>query len=120
MVETKTSESGDVTVVALTGRLLLGNALGYAENAINRLIDGGTRKLVLDLSGLDYIDSSGLGMLIFCGGRMEQAGGRMRISGAAATVARVFEIAHAGRVLQFDADVETACRNLADQSAAEA
>lgn len=120
MVETKTSQAGDVTVVALTGRLLLGNALGYAENAINRLIEGGTRKLVLDLAGLDYIDSSGLGMLIFLNGRMEQAGGRMRVSGAGPTVARVFQIAHADRVLQLDADLETACRNLTHRSAAEA
>lgn len=120
MVETKTSQIGDVTVVEMTGWLLLGTTLGYAENAINRLIDGGTRKLVLNLAGLDYIDSSGLGMLIFCGGRMEQAGGRMRVSGAASTVARVLQIAHADRVLQLDADLETACRNLADQSAAEA
>jgi anti-sigma B factor antagonist len=120
MVETKTSQIGDVTIIEMTGRLLLGNALGYAENAINRLIDGGTRKLVLDLAGLDYIDSSGLGMLIFCGGRMEQAGGRMRVSGAKSTVARVFEIAHADRVLQFDSDRGTACSNLADRNAAEA
>lgn len=120
MVETKTTQVGDITIIAMTGRLLLGNALGYAENAINRLIDGGTRKLVLDLAGLDYIDSSGLGMLIFCGGRMEEAGGRMRVSGAAPAVARVFQIAHADRVLQLDADVDTACRNLSDQRAAEA
>jgi len=118
MVETKTSRVGDVTVVEMTGRLLLGNALGYAENAINRLIDDGTRKLVLDLAGLDYIDSSGLGMLLFCGGRMEQAGGRMRVSGATPAVARVLQIAHADRVIQLDADLETACRNLAGQNAA--
>jgi anti-sigma B factor antagonist len=112
MVETKTHQIDDVTVVEMTGRLHLGNSLSYAENAINRLIEGGTRKLVIDLAALDYIDSSGLGMLIYCGGRMEQSGGRMRVAGAVASVARVFEIAHADRVLQFDADLPTACRNL--------
>ena len=116
MVETKTQQIGDVTVVELSGRLLLGNALSYAENAINRLIDGGTRKMVIDLARLDYIDSSGLGMLIFCGGRMEQSGGRMRVAGASGAVARVFEIAHANRVLQFDADLASACRELSPES----
>jgi anti-sigma B factor antagonist len=120
MVETKTSQAGDVTIVEMTGRLLASNALGYAENAINRLIDDGTRKLVLDLAGLDHIDSSGLGMLISCGGRMERAGGRMRISGARPAVARVLQISHANQVLHFDPDLETACRNLADRSAADA
>jgi anti-sigma B factor antagonist len=118
MIETTTQQIGDVTVVEMSGRLHLGNSLTYAENAINRLIDGGTRKLVIDLTQVDYIDSSGLGMLIFCGGRAQQSGGRMRIAGAGGTVARVFEIAQANRVLQFDADVASACRNLSAQSAA--
>jgi anti-anti-sigma factor len=117
-METKTQQIGDVTVVEMSGRLHLGNSLTYAENAVNRLIEGGTRKLVIDLAKLDYIDSSGLGMLIFCGGRMEASGGRMRVAGAAGGVARVFEIAHASRVLQFDPDLESACRNLSADAAA--
>jgi len=118
MVETNTQQIGDVTVVEMSGRLLLGNSLSYAENAINRLIDGGTRKLVIDLARVDHIDSSGLGMLIFCGGRMEQSGGRMRVAGANESVTRVFEIANAGRVLQFDQDLASACRHLSEESAA--
>lgn len=117
MVETKTQQVGDITVLTMSGRLHLGNSLSYAENAINRLIDGGTSKMVIDLTGLNYIDSSGLGMLIFCGGRMEQGGGRVRIAGASGSVARVFEIAHANRVLQFDDDLETACSRLSAESA---
>ena len=118
MVETKTQQIGDVTVVEMSGRLHLGNSLMYAENAINRLIDGGTRKLVIDLARLEHLDSSGLGMLIGCSGRMEQSGGRMRVAGAGAVVAQVFEIAHAGRILRLDADLESACRNLSAESAA--
>jgi anti-sigma B factor antagonist len=118
MLETKTQQIGDVTVVEMSGRLHFGNSLSYAENAINRMIDDGTRKLVIDLARLNYIDSSGLGMLIFCGGRMEQAGGRMRVAGASGSVAHVFEIAQASRVLQFDADVASACGNLSAESAA--
>jgi anti-sigma B factor antagonist len=118
MTETKTQQIGDVTVVELSGRLHLGNSLTYAENAIERLIEGGTRKLVIDLAHLDYIDSSGLGMLIFAGGRMEQSGGQMRVAGASGTVARVFKVANADRILQFDADVASACRNLSTEGAA--
>ena len=111
MIETKTQQIGDVTVVEMSGRLHLGNSLSYAENSINRLIDAGTRKLVIDLAQLEYIDSSGLGMLIYCGGRM-------RVARAGGPVARVFEIAHADRVLHFDADLASACANLTAESAA--
>jgi anti-sigma B factor antagonist len=118
MVETKTQQIGDVTVVEMSGRLHLGTSLSYAENAINRLIDGGTRKLVIDLSHLDHIDSSGLGMLIFCSGRMDQSGGRLRVAGALPAVARVFEISHANRIMQFDSDLVSACRHLSAEGAA--
>ena len=118
MIETKTLLIDDVTVAEMSGRLHLGNSLSYAENALNRLIEGGTRKLVIDLAGLDYTDSSGLGMLIYCSGQMEQSGGRMRVAGAQGAVARVFEVAQASRILHFDADVQSACRNLSAQSAA--
>ena len=118
MIETKIQQIDDVTVVEMSGRLHLGNSLSYAENAINRLIEGGARKLVIDLAQVDYIDSSGLGMLIFSAGRMEQSGGRMLVAGAATAVTRVFEVAHADRVLQLDADVASACRNLSAEAAA--
>jgi anti-sigma B factor antagonist len=117
MVETNTNLIGDVTVITMTGRLHLGNSLTYVENAINRLIDSGARKLVLDLTPLDYIDSSGLGMLIGCNGRMEQSGGRMRVAGAQGAVANVFEAVHAGRILQLDADVDSACNQLSGGAA---
>lgn len=118
MIETKIHEVGDVTVVEMSGRLHLGNTLMYAENSINGLIDGGTRKLVIGLAGVDYIDSAGLGMLIACGGRMEQSGGHMRIAGSNGRVAKAFQIVHANRILQFDSDIESACRNLAASTAA--
>jgi len=118
LVETKTQQIGEVTVVEMSGRLHFGNTLMYAENAIHRLIDGGTRKLVIDLTRLDHLDSSGLGMLIGCSGRMEKSGGRMRVAGAGPLVSQVFEIAHAERILQLDADLESACHNLSAESAA--
>jgi anti-sigma B factor antagonist len=118
MVETKIQQIGDVTVVELSGRLHLGNSLSYAENAINRMIDGGTRKMVIDLTALEYMDSSGLGMLIFCGGHMEQSGGQLRIAGASGAVSRIFGTANANRVLKFDADLASACRQLSPEGAA--
>lgn len=118
MVETKIQQIGDITVVEMSGRLDLGNSLSNTENAINRMIESGTRKLVIDLAALDHMDSSGLGMLIYCFGRMEQSGGRMRVTGASGSVARVFEISHAGRILKFDSDLASACRHLSAEGAA--
>jgi anti-sigma B factor antagonist len=100
------------TVVEISGRLTLGNALTYAETSIKRLIGGGSRKMVIDLAGLTSIDSAGVGMLISCGGEMEQAGGALRVAGALGPVAKTFEIVHMSRIVALDADVGAACRNL--------
>jgi anti-sigma B factor antagonist len=102
----------DLTVVELSGHLNLGNELMSAENALKRLIDEGARKLVIDVSKLEYIDSAGIGMLVACNGQMDRAGGQMRVAGAQGTVAKSFEVVHMDRITSLDADVDAALSNL--------
>ena len=104
----------DLTVVELTGHLNLGNELMSLEAAVKRVIDEGARKLVIDVTKLDYIDSAGIGMLVACNGQMDRAGGKMRVAGAQGTVARAFEIVHMDRITSLDPDVDAAVRNFAD------
>jgi anti-sigma B factor antagonist len=103
----------DVRVVTISGRLSLGNSLMSVESSIKRMIADGSRKVVIDLSGLDSIDSAGIGTLISCNGEMERSGGHFRVAGAHGMVARSFETIHMSRVVPLDPDVESACRNLA-------
>src|SRR5579864_4838723 len=81
ITESKTRQvEPDITVVEISGRLSLGNALMGIENLINRLIEQGARKLAVDVTGLNAIDSSGVGLLVSCSGQMERNGGRLRIA----------------------------------------
>ena len=110
IVETKTHRvEPDITVVEIVGRLSLGNLLQSVESEIRSLIDGGARKLVIDLTGLKWIDSAGVGTLISCGGQMDQLGGRVRLAGANGSVVKVFEMVHMDRVIPLDADLALAC-----------
>lgn len=102
----------DITVVELTGHLNLGNTLMTIESFIKGLIDAGARKIVVDVSGLNYTDSAGIGMLVSCTGHIDKKGGKMRIAGAHGAVAKVFDVVHLHRITPLDADVESACRNL--------
>ena len=95
----------DLTVVELTGHLNLGNELMTLEAAVKRIIAEGARKLVIDVTRLDYIDSAGIGMLVGCNGQM-------RVAGAQGAVARAFEVVHMDRITSLDADVDASCRNL--------
>ena len=107
----------DVTVVELTGHLNLGNELMSLEAAVKRVIQEGARKLVIDVTKLEYIDSAGIGMLVGCNGQMDRAGGKMRVAGAQGTVAKAFEVVHMDRIMSLDADVDAALENLSAGSA---
>ena len=102
----------NLTVVELSGHLNLGNELMTLESTVRRLIEDGARKLVIDVTKLDYIDSAGIGMLVGCNGQMDRAGGKMRVAGAHGTVAKAFEVVHMDRIMALDADVDTAIQNL--------
>ena len=102
----------NLTVVELTGHLHLGNELMGLEAAIKKIIVDGARKLVIDVSKLDYIDSAGIGMLVACNGQIDKAGGKMRVSGAQGTVAKAFEVVHMDRITSLDPDLDSAFRNL--------
>lgn len=107
----------DLTVVELTGHLNLGNELMSVESAVKRVIDEGARKLVIDVTRLDYIDSAGIGMLVACNGQIDRAGGQMRVAGAQGTVAKAFEVVHMARITSLDTDVDSALRNLSADGA---
>jgi anti-sigma B factor antagonist len=109
ITEAKTRKlDGGVTLVEISGRLNLGNSLISIEMAIKRLIEQGARKLIVDLSQVNYIDSSGIGVLVACAGQMEQSNGRMRIAGASGAVAKAFKIVHMERITPLDENVEAA------------
>jgi anti-sigma B factor antagonist len=113
ITDTKTRQvEPDITVFEISGRLSLGNTLMSVEAAVKKLIEGGARRMVLDVSGLEFIDSAGIGTLLSCAGQMHKDGGHMRIAGAQGRVKHAFEIVHIDRVAPIDADVNTACERL--------
>ena len=112
--ESGTRKMGDVDIVEISGRLNFGNALAEIESSILKLIDEGSRRLVINVPGLTAIDSAGVGMLMGCSGKMEQKQGKLRIAGARGGVARTFETMHMNTFAALDADVDAACRALAD------
>ena len=104
----------DITVVEIGGRLTLGNTLVSIENSTKRLIDEGTRRMIIDVAAVNAIDSSGIGFLVSCFAHMEQKGGNLRVSGAQASVAKVLRTAHIERIVPMDPDLETARQSLPD------
>lgn len=55
---------GDVTVLTLSGRVVLGEESGELRNKVKVVLDEGRKHLVLDVGGVSHIDSAGLGTLV--------------------------------------------------------
>jgi len=64
--------------------------------------------LILDLSGVEFMDSSAIGSLITIRNRMLPSGGVLALCSIAEGVAKVLRIADLGKVFAIHADVETA------------
>ena len=71
--------AGDVTVLVLTGQMLLDDGDLAFGRRIRDLIDRGFAKIVLDLGGVTYIDSSGVGMLVAKLKALKEKGGDMKL-----------------------------------------
>jgi anti-sigma B factor antagonist len=57
-------KTGDVTIVDFNGRLAAGVSDSVFPKVITDILDEGSKKILLNLSDMDYIDSNGLGELV--------------------------------------------------------
>jgi|SRR5450432_3861288 len=57
-------QAGDVTVLDMSGKITIGEGSVALRSAIRRLLEEGKKKILLNLAGVGYIDSSGIGELV--------------------------------------------------------
>ena len=76
--------------------------------SLTQMITKKPEKLVVDLSRVNYIDSSGLAILIEAMQNMGEYGGKFALAGMQETVRSIFEIARLDQVFQIFPDVDAA------------
>lgn len=70
---------GPATILDLQGKLILGDGDGLLKDEVNSLLSQGRRQIVLNLAGVPYIDSAGLGQLIASATTVTRQGGRLSL-----------------------------------------
>jgi anti-sigma B factor antagonist len=70
---------GGVTVLDLKGKLVLGDGDGLLRDKVHSLMFQGLKEIVLNLGGLSYMDSAGLGELISAHSTATRNGGHIKI-----------------------------------------
>lgn len=100
-MEIATRTQNDVTLVAVVGSLD-SNSSPQAQQALDGIVASGARKLVIDLSAVDYISSAGLRVLLGTAKRLGATGdgrGGLRLFGLNETVREVFDISGFSTIL---------------------
>jgi len=94
--------SDRIAVVILTGSMNLGSALKLVDAQMQQALATEVAGLVLDLSGVDYVDSAGLGVLVHTYGLMNQHGGTLRLCGVQPRVRSLLQMTKTDLFLAID------------------
>ena len=72
-------QAGDVTVLDMSGKITIGEGSVSLRNAIRKLIEEGKKKILLNLSQVSYVDSSGIGEFVASFTAIGREGGQLKL-----------------------------------------
>jgi len=106
-IKVTTREAGDRTVIDVEGEVDVFTAPKLRETIIGCINDGKDR-LIVNLSGVDFMDSTGLGVLVGGLKRVKERNGELAIAGAQGTVLRVLNVTGLNAVFPLHDSVDAA------------
>ena len=74
-----THQKGEVIIVVASGKLTLGEGASTLRTKIRELVASGSRRIVLNMADVSYMDSSGMGELIAAHTTVTTAGGEIKL-----------------------------------------
>ena len=101
----------DIVLLEISGRITLGRECQDVEWAVEGLIRDGEKKVVFDLSGLTYVDSAGIGIIVMCCGKMRTAGGEVRLASLQPKIVELMKITKLDRIFHFYPTASAAAEN---------
>ena len=75
----KTRRVGNVAIVDLTGRITLGESTGILRDELRSLLAQGNKQIILNMAGVSYVDSAGLGELVSAYTTATNQGGSLKL-----------------------------------------
>lgn len=70
---------GEVTILDLSGKITIGAGNVQLREAVKKLLDGGNKKILLNLGDVSYVDSSGIGELVSSFTTTSNVGGNLKL-----------------------------------------
>jgi anti-sigma B factor antagonist len=114
---TSTREVGGVTIVDISGRIVLGEECAALRDLVSDLLNKGHKKILFNLGEVNYIDSSGLGNLVSVFTTVRKQEGELKLLNLTKKVHEVMQITKLYTVFDIMDDEAVAVKSF-NQSAA--
>ena len=101
-------QAGDVTILDLEGKVTIGEGNVTLRGAVRRLIEEGKKRVLLNLSGVSYMDSSGIGELVSSYTTLSREGGQLKLLGLTAKIKDLLAITKLLTVFDYYEDERSA------------
>jgi anti-sigma B factor antagonist len=113
-VDIQLRRSGTIYVIDVKGEMDLYNSFKL-KDVVNALIGRNVRQYIINLEALDYIDSSGIGAVLYVFAELRKRGLALVVSGVRGTVKRVIELTKLNGYLPLAGDLNEAIARLRDR-----
>jgi len=101
-----------VVVLEMTGSIRMGPNCQQIEQAVDDMIRRHETWAIFDLSGVSFIDSSGVGTLVRCLAKLKKLGGTLRLTGVKDMVEGVLKLTQINKVIEIYPTASEASRDL--------
>jgi anti-sigma B factor antagonist len=115
---TSSRQVGGVTIVDISGRIVLGEESAALRDLVSGLLSKGQKKILLNLNDVSYIDSSGLGSLVGSFTSVRKQGGELKLLNLTNKVHDVMQITKLYTVFDITDDEAAAVKSFGQSAAA--
>ena len=107
-MELDTKDDGDVTIITVQGDLVIGDAETHFKKTVTRLLEEGRIHLLVDMAGVGFLDSSGLGALVRALTNSQKEGGQTKLLHAGPQIRKLLQMTKLDSVFELHEDMEAA------------
>ncbi|HEX3879512.1 MAG TPA: STAS domain-containing protein [Bryobacteraceae bacterium] len=116
-VKAAVRQVGNVSIVDLEGRITLGEGAGLLRSTIKDLVTSGQRNILLNLGGVSYLDSAGLGEMVGSYASVTNQGGQIKLLNVQSKVRDLLSITKLLTVFSAYTDENEAVRSFSSSAA---
>ncbi|HUO15940.1 MAG TPA: STAS domain-containing protein [Verrucomicrobiae bacterium] len=110
-MQTAVRHVDDVAIVTVTGRITSGQCIEEFRQTVKNLLDKNTEKILIDLHGVGYLDSAGLGELVRTYSSVRNGGGQAKVLNPSKRVHDLLQMTRLASVFDVQPDEATALQS---------